>query len=141
MLTHIAGRVHKIEEKEQTIVIDCGGVGYEIIGSQALFKSGLTVNGQKEILVWEHKTEAKDTLYGFPTDDDRDYFHFLLGAEGVGPRKAIALMALGTHEEINQAIRMGNSDFLARANGVSDKGAKGIIISLQPKLMPAKSKK
>jgi len=88
----------------------------------------------KEVTIstYLQKTEYKDALYGFESAGQQELFLDLIQCDAIGPRAAINICALGSVDNIKQAIRMGNDDFLQGARGVS-KGAKNIILKLARK--------
>ncbi len=91
------------------------------------------------LLLYHQKGEYADNLYGFQSREERLFFYDLISCDKVGPRAAINVMALGTVENIKQAIRLENVDFLQRARGVS-KSANNIILKLGRKYGEAHAK-
>ena len=94
--------------------------------------SQFAVQSHQVFLIFHHKGEYADNLYGFQSHDERAFFRDLLTADGIGPKAAMNVMALASVSDLQQAIRMGNSGFLRKAKGVN-KGAENIILKLGKK--------
>ncbi|MCB1040618.1 MAG: Holliday junction branch migration protein RuvA, partial [Acidimicrobiales bacterium] len=83
------------------ILIEVGGVGYRVQAGPAT--SARLGDLGDEVFAWvhHHVREDADTLYGFASKDERDAFEALLGAHGVGP--ALAMAILSVHPPVNLA--------------------------------------
>lgn len=73
-------------------------------------------------------------LYGFADEVERDLFTLLITASGVGPRTALAALALGA-PEIVTAIRTENARALESVPGVGSKTAQKIVLELKDKVV------
>lgn len=123
-----------VSSREQGIVIDVNGVGYEV---SMTTRDLATLPGiGEEIVVHTHTHVREDelSLYGFASESDRDLFRILLSASGVGPKVAIALLASMSGDEIVRAITGEDPDALTVAPGVGKRGAQKIVLELGPKL-------
>ena len=76
------------------------------------------------------------TLYGFATDDERDVFELLQTASGVGPRLALAMLAVFTPDELRRAVAAEDVTALTRVPGIGRKGAQRIVLELAGRLGP-----
>jgi len=123
-----------VSSRGNGIVIDVGGVGYEVAMTTRDL-AALPGIGE-EIVVHTHTYVREDdlSLYGFAGESDRDLFRVLLSASGVGPKVAIALLASMTGDEIVRAITGEDPDALTIAPGVGKRGAQKIVLELGPKL-------
>jgi Holliday junction DNA helicase RuvA len=90
----------------------------------------------EEVVVHTHTHVREDemSLYGFEAEADRDLFRILLGAGGVGPKLAMAILGSMTHQEVVRAIVTEDSDALTVVPGVGKRGAQKIVLELAPKL-------
>lgn len=123
-----------VSSREGGIVIEVGGVGYEVAMTT---RDLVTLPGiGEEIVVHTHTHVREDgiNLFGFGAETDRELFRVLLGASGVGPKVAMALLASLPAEEIVRAITGEDPDALTIAPGIGKRGAQKIVIELGPKL-------
>ncbi|MGI9021702.1 MAG: Holliday junction branch migration protein RuvA, partial [Acidimicrobiales bacterium] len=81
-----------------------------------------------------HVREDALTLYAFPTNDDRDCFEALLGAHGVGPALALAIVSVHGPAELRRAVADGDLDALTMVPGVGRKTAARLLIELKSRL-------
>jgi holliday junction DNA helicase RuvA len=123
-----------VSSRESGIVIEVGGVGYEVAMTT---RDLVTLPGIGEEIVVHTNTYVREdgiSLYGFATESDRDLFRILLTASGVGPKVAMALLASMSSDEIVRAITGEDPDALTIAPGIGKRGAQKIVIELAPKL-------
>lgn len=123
-----------VSSRESGMVIEVAGVGYEITMTT---RDLATLPGiGEEIVVHTHTHVREDelSLYGFGSEADRELFRVLLGASGVGPKVALALLASMSREEIIRAITGDDPDSLTVTPGVGKRGAQKIVLELGPKL-------
>ena len=116
------------------VLVEVGGVGYRVQAGPAT--SARLGDLQAEVFVWihHHVREDADTLYGFASRDERDAFEALLGAHGVGP--ALALAILSVHPPVNLARVLADDDVaaLCLVPGVGKKTAQRLLIELKTRL-------
>lgn len=116
------------------ILVEVGGVGYRVQAGPAT--SARLGDLDAEVFVWvhHHVREDADTLYGFASHDERDAFEALLGAHGVGP--ALALAILSVHPPANLARVLADDDVasLCLVPGVGKKTAARLLIELKSRL-------
>lgn len=114
--------------------MDVGGVGYEValpIRSMAqLPHRGETVT----LFTHLHVREDGMALYGFWSEGERDLFRVLLGASGVGPKVALAILGVFTVEGLTRAVVAEDVDALVQVPGVGKRGAQKLILDLKPKI-------
>jgi len=112
------------------LVVEVGGVGYRLLVA-ARTAASAKVGEEASFAVHTHVRESAITLYGFASAEERTAFELLLGAHGVGP--ALALAILGVHEpaELAQLIATGNVDALKLVPGVGQKTAARLLLELQ----------
>ncbi|QXC61838.1 Holliday junction branch migration protein RuvA [Aquihabitans sp. G128] len=116
------------------ILVEVAGVGYRVQAGPAT--SARLGDLQAEVFVWihHHVREDADTLYGFASKGERDAFEALLGAHGVGP--ALALAILSVHPPANLARVLADDDVaaLCLVPGVGKKTAARLLIELKTRL-------
>lgn len=116
------------------ILIEVNGVGYRVQAGPATSARLGDVGGEVFAWVHHHVREDADTLYGFASKDERDAFEALLGAHGVGP--ALAMAILSVHPPVNLARVLADDDVaaLCLVPGVGKKTAQRLLIELKAKL-------
>jgi Holliday junction DNA helicase RuvA len=116
------------------VVVEAGGVGYEI----AITPRGLAelpALGEEAVVHTHlHVREDHQALYGFPSEAERDIFRVLLGASGVGPKLALAIIATLPPAELRQAVAGDDVAALESVPGVGRRTAQKLILELRPRL-------
>jgi Holliday junction DNA helicase RuvA len=74
------------------------------------------------------------TLYGFPDAEARDLFLTLLGVSGVGPKIALATLAVYDATALRQALGDGDVTALTRVPGIGKRGAERMVLELRDKI-------
>jgi Holliday junction DNA helicase RuvA len=74
------------------------------------------------------------TLFGFGTDDERNVFELLQTASGIGPRLALAMLAVHSPDALRRAVAAEDVKALTMVPGVGNKGAQRIILELRDRL-------
>ena len=116
------------------VLIDVGGVGYEVAMTPEAIASLPTVG--EEVVIHTHLQVREDdmSLYGFAGVADRDLFRILISVSGVGPRVGMALLATLRADDLRRAIATEDVAALSRAPGVGKRSAQKMILELRPKL-------
>lgn len=140
MIASLSGSI--IIRDDPYIVLDVNGVGYKVhaasdvlsevseLGSTKLTTSGSTL----KIFTYTHVREDVLELYGFSKYTDLKLFESLIDVSGVGPKTAIGIFAIGSSEQIKQAIFEGNVSFFIGVPRLGIKNAQKIIIELKNKV-------
>jgi Holliday junction DNA helicase RuvA len=74
------------------------------------------------------------TLFGFGTDDERNVFELLQTASGIGPRLALAMLAVHSPDALRRAVAAEDLKALTMVPGVGNKGAQRIVLELKDRL-------
>jgi holliday junction DNA helicase RuvA len=114
-------------------VIEVGGVGLLVQctpGTLATLRTGERSRVATSLVVREDAL----TLYGFASDDERDVFELLQTASGVGPRLALAMLAVFSPDGLRRAVAVEDVAALTRVPGVGRKGAQRIVLELAGRL-------
>jgi holliday junction DNA helicase RuvA len=131
MIASIHGEVASLGDN--SLIVRVGGVGLRIYvpaGMREAVQVGESISLHTHLVVREDAL----TLFGFDTQDERDFFLLLLGANGVGPRIALAILSSLSLDVIRKAVLSEQADVFCRAPGVGKKLAQKIIIHLQGKV-------
>ncbi len=131
MIAHIRGIV--TEKIAGTIVVDVQGVGYEL--SVALGDFEAAQNGQEATFyTYHHIREQAEELFGFGSLAAKKLFQILIVVQGVGPKAALAILSLGSSEQVRNALAQGDAGFVQKAAGVGKKTAERIIVDVRDKV-------
>ncbi len=116
------------------VLIDCHGVGYELLVPMSSFYN-LPALGQ-EVTLLTHFVVREDaqTLYGFGTTAERATFRELIKVSGVGPRTALAVLSGLGVAELAQAVSAQESGRLVKVPGIGKKTAERLLLELRGKL-------
>ncbi|CAM01332.1 Holliday junction DNA helicase subunit RuvA [Saccharopolyspora erythraea NRRL 2338] len=114
-------------------VIEVGGVGMAVHATPATL-AGLRRG--EEARLWTSLIVREDslTLYGFADAEARDLFGLLQTASGVGPRLALATLAVLAPDQLCHALSDGNITTLTQVPGVGKKSAERLILELRDKV-------
>jgi len=132
MIARLAGTlIHKLPP---LMVIDVGGVGYEVEAPLSVFYD-LPETGQPVVLL-THLSIKDDshTLYGFSSESQRTVFRQLLKISGIGAKLALTILSGASSEELARYVAEEDSAALTRLPGIGKKTAERIIIELRDKL-------
>lgn len=131
MIAHIKGTV--AEKFAGAVIVDVGGVGYEIQVPISDFDTAL-LDSQVKFYTYHHVREQSDELFGFSSLAGKKLFELLISVQGVGPKAALAILSLGASEHVRNAIANADSAFVAKASGVGKKTADRVIVDLSDKV-------
>jgi Holliday junction DNA helicase RuvA len=132
MIGRIAGIL--LEKNPPQILIDVGGVGYEIDVPMSTFYN-LPANGERVALV-THLVVREDAhlLFGFLTEAERALFRQLLKISGIGARIALAVLSGMSVSELAQAVALQEAGRLTKIPGIGKKTAERLLLELKGKL-------
>lgn len=116
------------------VLVDVGGVGYRALVPNGTL-AGLGELGSDVFLHTHlHVREDALTLYGFATREERICFEALLGAHGVGPALALAVLSAHSPASLRQALADDDVDALTVVPGVGKKTAARLLLELKARL-------
>ncbi|SPT74476.1 Holliday junction ATP-dependent DNA helicase RuvA [Arcanobacterium haemolyticum] len=118
-------------------VIEVGGVGMSVQATPTTL-STLRMGAEAHLMTSLIVREDSLTLYGFGDIDERDVFDILTGISGIGPRTALAVLAVLTPDALRDAVATKNEAALTRVSGIGKKGAQRMILELGSKLGPTR---
>jgi Holliday junction DNA helicase RuvA len=114
-------------------VIDVGGVGYAVRATPATL-AGLRPGEQTGLATTLLVREDALTLFGFADEAARDLFALLQTVSGIGPRIALAMLAVLDPDVLATAVAEGNLGVLTQVPGIGKKGAERLVIELRDKM-------
>lgn len=134
MISFVCGIVS--EALPNSIVVDVGGVGYEVLVPLSTYDALNPRVGDKiKLKTHLHVRENIQVLYGFASDEERDIFRLLVDrVSGIGPATAIALLSGIRVEDFKHAVVAGDVKVIASAKGVGKKTAERIVLELKDKV-------
>jgi Holliday junction DNA helicase RuvA len=131
MIAHLSGTVAGVSP--DGAVIDVGGVGLRIQctpDTLATLQNGASAHVATSLVVREDSL----TLFGFGSDDERNVFELLQTASGVGPRLALAMLAVHSPDALRMAVASEDLNALTMVPGIGKKGAQRIVLELKDRL-------
>lgn len=131
MIAQLTGTV--LHVGASAVVLDVGGVGYRVLATPATLA---TLHIRQETTLATHLVVREDsmTLFGFEHAHERDMFETLQSVQGVGPRLALALLAVHDPHSLVNVIAAGDVKALQRVPGVGAKVAARLMLELGGKL-------
>ena len=132
MYSYIKGTLE--ETGEDYIVIEAGGIGYQIYTTGQTFQYLPGQGAELKVYTFLHVREDAMILFGFLTKDDLSVFRLLLGVSGIGPKGALAILSVMTTDDLRFAVLGDDAKAIARAPGVGAKTAQRLILELKDKL-------
>ncbi|SBT18727.1 Holliday junction ATP-dependent DNA helicase RuvA [Marinomonas gallaica] len=132
MIGRIVGTL--IEKTPPELLVDVGGVGYEIMASMSTIYE-LPQVGQSVILHTHFQVkEDAQSLYGFATKDERALFRILIKVNGIGPKMALSVLSSMNPPELITAVQESQIDSLTKVPGVGKRTAERLVVELRDKL-------
>ncbi len=132
MYAYIKGELAEIWEG--VAVVEAHGVGYRIHIPASMTDQFLKIGQEVKIYTYLHIKEDAMELYGFLTRDDLEVFQMMLGVSGIGPKGALAILAVLTPDELRFAVLGEDAKAIAKAPGIGNKTAQRLILELKDKL-------
>lgn len=131
MIATIQGEI--TEKLGSLVVVEAGGVGYGFYATPE--DHGRLKAGEKtKVYIHEHIRENTYELYGFTQLETKELFERLLEVNGVGPKMALAILSVGSGDEVRGSIAGGDTRFLQAAPGVGKRVAERVIVDLKDKV-------
>lgn len=131
MIAQLIGEV--VSKDGRGIVLDVHGVGYRVHIVKE-HQEKLRVGARVTLLTYLAVRETALDLYGFENAEALDYFELLITVPGIGPKSALAVLALAAPDVLRRAILADDTTYLTRVSGIGRKSAEKIIVTLKDKL-------
>ncbi|MFF0813950.1 Holliday junction branch migration protein RuvA [Rhodococcus sp. NPDC003318] len=131
MIASVRGEV--LEIALDHVVLEAAGVGYKLNATPATLAT-LQRGADVRLVTAMIVREESMTLYGFHDSESRDLFGLLQTVSGVGPRLAMAILAVLEPEALRKALAEGNVSALTRVPGIGKRGAERMVVELRDKV-------
>ncbi len=115
------------------VLVEVGGVGYRCLVPLGALP-GLSIGTPAFLMTHLHVREDAMTLFGFPTREERDTFELLIGASGVGPKLALAILSVHAPAALRRAVLDDDLDALCLVPGVGKRTAQKLMVELAARL-------
>jgi Holliday junction DNA helicase RuvA len=123
-----------IEKQAPDLVLDVGGIGYEVAAPMSTFCNLPALD--QEVMLYTHLVVREDAqlLYGFATIRERLLFRSLLKVNGVGAKLALTILSGSDVDDFARSVQEGDAASLTRLPGVGKKTAERLIIEMRDRL-------
>lgn len=133
MITSITGPI--VEATPLRAVIELNGLGYEVNIPVTTAERLPAVGSQAKLHTHVVYREDSQTLYGFATIEDRDFFRLLIEhVSGVGPKVALSIMSRLSLPLLENAIRNSDIATLSKCPGIGKKTAERLVVELRSRV-------
>ena len=116
------------------VLIEVAGVGYRVTVAPTAAPAVGELGEDVFLWIHHHIREDAQTLYGFATREERVCFEALLGAHGVGPALALAILSVHGPAALREVIATQDVSALCLVPGVGQKTAARLLVELQSRL-------
>jgi len=115
------------------VLVEVGGVGYRALVPLSAIPN---LDPGTPAMLFTHLHVRDDTmiLFAFPTRDERDTFEVLIGASGVGPKLALAILSVHSPGVLRRALVDDDLDALTLVPGVGKRTAQRLLVELKARL-------
>jgi Holliday junction DNA helicase RuvA len=132
MIAFLSGKL--LEKGANSVIVDVGGVGYEVIIPLSTFFELGDVGSDVNLRIYTYVREDSLQLFGFKTTRERDLYLKLISVQGIGAKSGIAMLSGMSADEIVAAIRTEDLARLTSIPGVGKKTAERLVIELRDKV-------
>ena len=133
MIGSLRGRLLD-KDADGELLIEAGGVGYRVKVAVSALAAAPSVGEECFVYAYHHVREDSSDLYGFAELDERRCFEALLGAHGVGPALALAVLGHLPPDELRLAVSSDDAAALERVPGIGAKTSKRMVLDLKSRL-------
>lgn len=131
MIGYLKGKL--LNAEEGVVLLENGGVGYEITCSASVYAKLLSANGG-EVYVYTSVKEDGVSLFGFDGIEEKKMFLKLISVSGVGPKMGIGVLSEMSAKDLTLKIASGDVKGLSSVKGLGKKTAERIILELRDKV-------
>ncbi|MCM1266385.1 MAG: Holliday junction branch migration protein RuvA [Bacteroidales bacterium] len=132
MYAYIKGTLEEVTE--DAVVVEAGGIGYNIRVSTATADLLPGLGSEVKIYTYTLVREDAFSLYGFLTRDDLEIFKRLITVSGIGPKGGLAILSVMSADALRFAVMAGDAKAIAKAPGIGAKTAERVILDLRDKI-------
>ena len=123
-----------LEKNPPEVLIDCGGVGYEVQVPMSTFYNLPSSGSKVSLLTHFVVREDAQLLYGFGTARERQTFRELIKITGIGPRMALAVLSGLSIDDLADAVSQQEAGRLVKVPGIGKKTAERLLLELKGKI-------
>ena len=116
-----------------SVIIDVGGVGYEVFVTGSLAAYLLSADGEVELYIHTHFSDTGAALYGFLYRDELAVFKHLITVSGIGPKGAMSILSTFSVRDLFMRVAAEDSKSISKAPGIGAKTAQKHVIELKDK--------
>jgi Holliday junction DNA helicase RuvA len=131
MIASVRGEV--LEVALDHVVIEAAGIGYRVNATPSTLAT-LRQGSEARLVTAMIVREDSMTLYGFAESETRDLFLTLLSVSGVGPRLAMATLAVHDAAALRRALADSDVAALTRVPGIGKRGAERMVVELRDRI-------
>ncbi len=133
MIGYLRGIV--LRSDPQLLLLDVGGVGYEVHVPQATYEAVQRLGAGAQVAVHIHTNVREDAiqLFGFSTEVERQIFLLLIGVTGIGPRLGLTILSGLPPADLAGALAAGDLRRLTAISGIGKKMAERLVVELKEK--------
>lgn len=132
MISFVKGELCEI--RENCIVVEVNGLGYEIFTPMTTMDRLPSVGSQVKVFTYLHVREDAIQMYGFLNQDDLYVFKLLITVNGIGPKGALGILSVISTNELRFAVLSEDVKAISKAPGIGAKTAGKLILELKDKL-------
>lgn len=132
MIGRLTGRL--LEKQPPSLIIDVGGVGYEVEAPMSTFYKLPTLGETVSLHTHLHVREDAQQLYGFADESERRLFRDLIKISGVGAKLALIVLSGISVEDFTATIHGGDANSLTKLPGIGRKTAERLVMEMRDKL-------
>ncbi|WP_027016577.1 Holliday junction branch migration protein RuvA [Comamonas composti] len=123
-----------LEKNPPEVLVDCGGVGYEVQVPMSTFYNLPASGARVSLLTHFVVREDAQLLYGFGTPSERQAFRSLIKVTGIGPRMALSVLSGMSVDDLAQAVTLQEVGRLVKVPGIGKKTAERLLLELKGKI-------
>ena len=132
MIGHLRGLL--VRKAPPALIVDVGGVGYELEAPMSTFYRLPEVGSEVELHTHLVVREDAHLLYGFSTENERRLFRDLLRVTGIGPKIGLALLSGMDVDTFLFCVEAQDVDALTRIPGIGRKTAERLLIEMRDRI-------
>lgn len=129
MIVFLRGRL--IEVTEGTVVLDVGGIGYQIHVTSSVLKGLPPINHELHIPTYLQVRDDAFLLYGFSSAEERELFHKIISVAGIGPKLGLGILSNISPSSFIRAVQNRELTTLTALPGIGKKTGERILLELQ----------
>lgn len=134
MISSISGKLEEIDGNK--IIIDCYGIGYEILVTQTTLSKLGSLGKDCKVYTYLNINSRDNELglFGFSSKDEKNMFLSLTSVSGIGPKTAISILGGISVCDLAMAIANGDSSLISSIKGIGKKTSERIVLELKDRI-------